>query len=202
VGAENVDTRGRPSDRRCRRGALDNPLRRRLAPPGRELDALGIAPGMTVADLGAGVGYILPTIAARVGRSGAVWCVDPDARSLEFARRRAVDGTPVKFAIASATAVAAIPSATVDRVLLSLVLCCLQDKEGAMDEAWRILRPAGRALVTWPRRFLPRIGLRRHLQLDADRWGRLRARHPWSEAPAPRGLFVHRHLLVTPEEAT
>ena len=34
---------------------------------------------------------------------------------------------------------------------MSLVLCCLSDKAGALSEAWRTLRPGGRALATFPR---------------------------------------------------
>ena len=44
--------------------------------PDRMLDALKLKPGMTVADVGAGVGYTSVKIAGRVGSKGAVLATD------------------------------------------------------------------------------------------------------------------------------
>ncbi len=185
------------TDRMCRPRALDNPLRRRLAPAMRDLDLLSPAPGETVADLGAGVGYFVPELLRRLGPGGRLFLVDIDEENLEIARRRAGPDLRVEVLVRSAAEVDAIPSESVDRVLLSLVLCCLVDKERTMDQVWRVLRPGGRVLVTYPRRRLPwRRGP--SLRVTPERWDGLLARHPWVELPAPKGWVVTRHLLARP----
>lgn len=99
--------------------------------------------------------------------------------------------------VGSAAHLPQIPDASVDRVLLSLVLCCLVDKEGALDEAFRILRPGGVALVTWPRGL--RWSRRRAaLRVTPERWAGLVARRPWRVEPVLRGRVVERRRLVRP----
>ena len=44
--------------------------------PEKALDALGLKPGMVVADIGAGVGYMSLRMARRVGPSGKVYAND------------------------------------------------------------------------------------------------------------------------------
>lgn len=181
-------------DRMCHARALNNPLRRWLAPAARETDLLAPQPGETVADLGAGVGFYARELLKGVGATGRVYLVDIDSENLALARERVAGDARVTVLVGSAAHVAAIPSGSVDRVLLSLVLCCLVEKEAAMDEVWRILRPGGTVLVTYPRR---RVSLRRRasLRVTPERWAALAARHPWRVHPCPRGFFVQRHLL-------
>ncbi|MHB8352294.1 MAG: class I SAM-dependent methyltransferase [Thermoplasmata archaeon] len=188
-----------PEDRQCRPGALDNPFRRYFLPARREIDLLTVEPGMTVADLGSGVGYLLPEIGRKVGPNGRIYAVDIDGENLQQARQRAV-GTRLEIHQRSAASVPEIPSGSVDRAVLSLVLCCMVDKEAALDTAWRILRPGGRVLVSYPR---GRGGPRRRsrsLAVSPARWSSLLARHPWTELPRPRSWLVHRHLLQRPRE--
>ena len=189
-----------PEDRRCRAGALDNPIRRWLAPGRREIDALDLRPGLAVADLGCGVGFLLPAIGDRIGPAGRLWAVDPDAENLALARRRPTLA-PTEFRAASAARVPEIPTGSVDRVLLSLVLCCAADKAGIVDEAWRILRPGGRLVATYPVARLPSGRTRAALRMTEARWAALRMRHPWRELPAPRFWFLHGHILSVPESS-
>ncbi|HLY77716.1 MAG TPA: methyltransferase domain-containing protein, partial [Thermoplasmata archaeon] len=89
----------------------------------------------------------------------------------------------------------------VDRVVLSLVLCCMVDKSGALNEAWRMLRPGGLALVTYPERrgrLNPRSA---SLRVSPELWGRLVAGHPWVVVSSSRKRFVRRHLLRKPTPA-
>ncbi len=182
-----------PNDRRCRSVTLDNPLRRWLAPASRDLQRLGIRPGMEVLDLGAGVGYFAPAILRLVGPGGRLVLVDPDPRGLERARAHLGPDPRVRILETSAASVPSLPDQSQDRVLLSLVLCCVRDKEGVLDETWRLLRPGGRALVSYPRLSL---GSRhRGLGVTPSVWAGLRARHPWKEVSAPTGWVVRQHLL-------
>jgi len=52
------------------------------------LDRIGLAPGMRCCDLGCGMGYVLPLLAARVGQSGEVVGVDKDPSALKWASSR------------------------------------------------------------------------------------------------------------------
>jgi SAM-dependent methyltransferase len=150
---------------------------------------------MTVADLGTGVGYHVPPIASALGGSGRLYACDIDRQSLAIASARPTQGVEATFVLRSATAVPEIPSSSVDRALLSLVICCLVDKEGAMRETWRILKPGGRALVSYPRGGL-RIGRRRRAwAMSEARWRSLVPLQPWREIPVHSNLGVHRHLV-------
>jgi ubiquinone/menaquinone biosynthesis C-methylase UbiE len=67
---------------------FDNPLRRFIHDPRRLLSA-HVRPGMTVADLGCGLGFFAIGMAELVGREGRVLAVDRQPKMLEKAARRA-----------------------------------------------------------------------------------------------------------------
>lgn len=185
-------------DRWCSWRALDNPVRRWLAPARPDVDRLAPSPGSTVADLGTGVGFHVDELLRRVGEHGRLWLIDPDATNLARAVARAPGDPRVSARVGSAAHLAEIPDGSVDGALLSLVLCCLVEKEAAMDEVWRILRPGGRALVSYPDR---RVRLRRSsrsLRVTPERWATIRARHPWEDVWTERGWVVRRRLLERP----
>jgi ubiquinone/menaquinone biosynthesis C-methylase UbiE len=60
----------------------------RLQPPARVLDAIGVRPGMTVAEIGAGRGRYTVQLAVRVGPDGKVYAEDIDAAALDYLRQR------------------------------------------------------------------------------------------------------------------
>ena len=60
----------------------------RLQPPDRVLDAIGVRPGMIVAEIGAGHGRYAVQLAVRVGRNGKVYAEDIDADALNHLRQR------------------------------------------------------------------------------------------------------------------
>jgi ubiquinone/menaquinone biosynthesis C-methylase UbiE len=153
---------------------------------------------MVVADLGAGVGYFVPETLRRLSPEGRLYVVDPDRSNLELARSRAGEDARSRWIVGSAAGVPEIPSASVDRVLLSLVLCCLVDKEGALDETWRILRPGGRAYVSYPRRSRPTFRRRVSLRVTPERWAGLVRRRPWVVRGDRVGFLIVTHLLEKP----
>jgi arsenite methyltransferase len=184
-------------DRRCRAGSLDNLVRRLLFPARRELDPLGIASGQRVIDVGAGVGFLAPEVLRRIGPIGSLVLVEPDARNLDLARRRCDDDPRVRLSQERGAHLDSIASGTADRVILSLVLCCLVEKEATLAEAWRVLRPGGRALVSYPRfRSVPRRG-RVSLRVCPEGWRRLVSRMPWTTL-ATSGRLIRRHVLEKP----
>lgn len=60
----------------------------RLQPPDQVMDAIGVAPGMIVAEIGAGRGRYVVYLAVRVGESGKVYAEDINAASLKHLDRR------------------------------------------------------------------------------------------------------------------
>lgn len=59
--------------------------------PDRALDAIGIARGSTVADIGAGVGYFTWRLAERVGPDGKVYANDIQPRMLAMLRKNVAE---------------------------------------------------------------------------------------------------------------
>jgi ubiquinone/menaquinone biosynthesis C-methylase UbiE len=59
-----------------------------LQPPDQVMDAIGIKPGMIVAEIGAGRGRYVVQIAVRVGESGKVYAEDIDSASLRYLEQR------------------------------------------------------------------------------------------------------------------
>ncbi|MCI4342468.1 MAG: methyltransferase domain-containing protein [Thermoplasmata archaeon] len=184
-------------DRWCRPRALDNPVRRWLFPAVRDMERLDPPVGGWVVDLGAGIGFHAVEWLRRIGPQGRLVLVDPDAENLALTPPTAAADRRLERIVAPASRVPQLPSDAIDRVLLSFVLCCLVDKEGALDETWRILRPGGRALVCYPRaRRTP--SRRRPLRMTVRRWEELQSRHAWSFRPVRGNRFVDRHLLEKP----
>jgi FkbM family methyltransferase len=72
------------------RGAawLDRPEREREEAPSRAVAALGIRPGQTVADIGAGSGYYTVRLAEAVGPNGRVIATDVQPEMLALIKRR------------------------------------------------------------------------------------------------------------------
>ena len=60
----------------------------RLQPPEQVMDAIGIKPGMTVAEIGAGRGRYVVQLAVRVGEKGKVYAEDIDAQALKHLEKR------------------------------------------------------------------------------------------------------------------
>lgn len=69
-------------------GLLESPDREAWQKPDEIMDALHIADGSTVADIGAGAGWFTIRLARRVGPGGIVYAQDVQRQMLEAIRRR------------------------------------------------------------------------------------------------------------------
>lgn len=60
----------------------------RLQPPAQVMDAIGVEPGMVVAEIGAGRGRYVVQLAMRVGETGKVYAEDIDSAALDHLAKR------------------------------------------------------------------------------------------------------------------
>src|SRR5690606_27550524 len=68
---------------------FDDPARDEWQKPARIVEVMAIAPGMTVADVGAGTGYFAPHLSRAVGPTGKVIAQDVEPKMVEWLAERA-----------------------------------------------------------------------------------------------------------------
>jgi demethylmenaquinone methyltransferase/2-methoxy-6-polyprenyl-1,4-benzoquinol methylase len=106
-------------------------------------------PGHVILDLAGGTGDLAREFARIVGERGRVVLADINAAMLEHGRRRLVDaGVAGNVELAQVNA-EALPFAdnTFDRISIAFGLRNVTDKEGALAEMNRVLKPGGKVLI-------------------------------------------------------
>jgi len=100
-------------------GLLESPDRDVWQKPERIMDALGIADGSKVADVGAGGGWFTVRLARRVGPNGRVYAEDVQPQMREATQRRAARERlgNIDYILGTATD-PTLPKATLDAVLI------------------------------------------------------------------------------------
>jgi protein-L-isoaspartate O-methyltransferase len=123
--------------------------REREEQPELMLDALGLRPGMRVADVGAGVGYHTVRLAKRVGPAGHVWATDIQEGMLAQLRRRVeAAGLTNVTAVHTRPDETGLPEGQLDLVLMVDVFHEVAEPEALLAKLARALAPGGRlALV-------------------------------------------------------
>ena len=116
--------------------------------PDAMLDALKIAPGSTVADIGAGVGYTSLRLSRRVGPGGTVLATDVQPQMLKLLRTNAREAgiTNVKPILCTPTDTK-LPDAAVDLALMVDVYHECSDPEATLKGLRRALKPGGRLVL-------------------------------------------------------
>ncbi len=127
---------------------LDANGREQWQQPERVLDALALAPGATVADIGAGTGYFSERLARRVGPDGLVFATDVQPAMLDRLRQRVRD-----HALANVRVVEAryddpmLPAACCDLVFFSSVYKEIDARVAYMEKVRGLLRAGGRIAI-------------------------------------------------------
>jgi demethylmenaquinone methyltransferase/2-methoxy-6-polyprenyl-1,4-benzoquinol methylase len=107
----------------------------------------GVREGERVLDVAAGSGDLALEFAKRAGPGGEVWLTDVNRAMLERGRDRLLDrGLPLPAVQCDAEALP-FPSNYFDCVSVAFGLRNMTDKERALGEMRRVLKPAGRLLV-------------------------------------------------------
>lgn len=140
---------------------LNRAEREKMEMPDRLLDALQIEPGMTVADVGAGIGYFSWRIAGRVGPEGRVLAVEIQPEMLErlgaemkkrdIRNVRSILGTPVD---------PNLPAQSVDLALMVDVYHEFQHPEAMVARIRRSLKDDGRMVLVEYRGEDPTVPIR------------------------------------------
>jgi len=115
---------------------------------GRVIEEAGLRRGWHVLDVGTGTGVLVPMILKKVGGRGRVVGLDVSRAMLSHARAK---GFPqnVTF-IQRDIQDTRLPSESFDRVICNAALPHFRDKQAAMNEMARLLRPGGLVVVSHP----------------------------------------------------
>lgn len=129
-------------------GWLERPDREATEQPEKVLDALKIAPGSTVADIGAGTGYFSLRLAKRVSPQGRVLATDiqPQMLALLDENRRAAGIRNIEPILCTPTD-AKLPEGQLDLALMVDVYHELAYPEETMAQVRRALKPDGRLVL-------------------------------------------------------
>ena len=119
--------------------------------PDTTVDEWDVRPGEVVADFGAGSGFFSVALAKRVGYSGKIYALDIREEALEAIRSRAksfrllnIDAIKVDLEHERGST---LKNDTMDKVIISNILFQAENKKNIIEEAYRILRPEGLAIV-------------------------------------------------------
>lgn len=126
-------------------GQLEAPDRAAWQKPEQIMDALGIADGSVVADIGTGAGWFTIFLARRVGPNGIVYAEDVQRESLEATRRRVTrEGLRNVRVRLGTESDPNLPAGQIDAVLVVDVYSEVDDRVTFLRSLRHAIKPNGR----------------------------------------------------------
>src|SRR5581483_6484072 len=140
---------------------LNRPEREKEENPEGALDALRIKPGMIVADVGAGTGYMSLRLAKRVGSSGKVYANDLQPEMLKLLRENARQAGLTNIeTVQGEEADSKLPPGRMDLILLVDVYHEFSRPREMIDTLREALKPDGRLVLLEYRKEDPTVPIR------------------------------------------
>ena len=142
-------------------GWLDRPERESEEAPDKAIELLGLRPGMTVADVGAGTGYMTFRMAQRIGPTGKAYAEDLQPQMLEKLRAKAQREKVANIETVLGTVNdPKLPAGQIDLVLLVDVYHEFSEPQAMLDRIRESLKPDGRLVLLEYRKEDPKIPIR------------------------------------------
>jgi arsenite methyltransferase len=173
---------------------------------GNPLARAELKPGEVVLDLGSGGGMDVMVAAARVSPGGTAFGLDMSDEMLALAQANAakVGAVNVEFLTGDLEAIP-LPDESVDVIISNCVVNLAPDKDKALSEAFRVLRPGGRLAISdiVTRQPVPAL-LKESLSAWAACIGGALSEDEYSDqlgAAGFAGIAIHRDREYTAEDA-
>lgn len=129
---------------------LERDERYQRIPPHETLRKLGLAPGMTFVDIGAGTGFFARAAGEITGESGRVFAADMEPGMLDILRERGIPSHVVP--VLSNEYAVPLSDGIADMTFMAFVVHETPDIPRFVAEASRLTRPGGRiVIVEWIR---------------------------------------------------
>ncbi|MBI3209026.1 MAG: methyltransferase domain-containing protein [Candidatus Solibacter usitatus] len=129
--------------------------------PEMALDAIGIKPGMIIADVGSGTGYFSRRMAKRTGAAGKVYAVDIQPRMIqslqEYSKREGI--TNIEGIVSTAND-PKLPAASIDMILMVDVYHEFSKPQEMLRKMRAALKPGGRMILLEYRKEDPKVPIR------------------------------------------
>ena len=120
----------------------------RLQPPDQVMDAIGVSPGMVVAEIGAGRGRYVVQLAVRVGEKGKVYAEDIDAAALSYLEKRCERwGLENVETIVGDLTDPKLPEGELDLIFIISAYHHFEDPVALMQKARAGLKPDGKIAI-------------------------------------------------------
>ena len=134
---------------------IDNPIRRLFHNPVKIVGPY-VKPGMTVMDLGCGMGFCSIAMAKLVGDGGHVIAVDLQQKMLDVLRRRAMmSGVTNRIRLHKCESNHLGVAVQADFVLAFMMVHEVPDQRRLLSEIHACLKPGGKLLVAEPKIHVP-----------------------------------------------
>lgn len=148
---------------------LNRPEREAEERPEAALDALKIKPGMTVADVGAGTGYMSLRLARRVGPSGKVYAEDIQPQMLRLLTQNEdrAHVTNIENVLGTESD-PRLPSHAMDLILLVDVYHELSQPQKMLERFKAALKPDGRLVLLEYRKEDPNVPIRPEHEMTVE----------------------------------
>lgn len=126
--------------------------------PAENVERFGITDGMYIADFGSGSGHYSLALAEAVGDSGRVYAIDVQQELLkkvkDLSRAEHRNNIEALWGNVEKLGGSKLREGSVDGVVIANALFQFEDKDAALAEARRILKPKGRLfLIDWSESF-------------------------------------------------